>query len=451
MLKKIKNTFMLWFIKTFCLSILCTQLSFAQSNWEWRNPLPQGNNLLSVTFGGGQLVCVGSKGTVLTSSDGINWNIRNSGTTEDLISVTAGNNQFVAVGMNGTVLTSKDGVNWTQNTLNSDHFNSITYGNNYFVATGYRGTIMTSTDGSIWTIEESDPAESLNSVTCNSNTFVAVGYNVVFTSVNNVWVKKHVEGNLQSVIYANSKFIAVGDKGKIMSSSDGSKWEEINSGVSQSLYNVTFADNKFLAVGERGIILYSSDGIIWEKKNSNKDLNLHSATYNGNQFVIAGDKGTLLTSANATEWIDRVSGISATFTSVTFGNGKFVTVGCGSGSILNSFDGVTWVDTKQEIGSCPNSLTYGKDRFVAVGSGITTSVDGAVWNPIDLLLPKLLSVNYGLSQFLTVGSSGEIYSSQDGIIWKSQYSGTSRNLRSVAFSPAVFEIVSFFPKEINYF
>ena len=64
--------------------------------WTWRNPLPQGNALLSAAYGNGSFVTVGSYGTILTSSDGVTWTARTSGTTFDLQGVTYGNSSFVA-------------------------------------------------------------------------------------------------------------------------------------------------------------------------------------------------------------------------------------------------------------------------------------------------------------------------------------------------------------------
>lgn len=41
--------------------------------WTWRNPLPTGNQLNAITYGKGLFVAVGANSTIVTSSDGINW------------------------------------------------------------------------------------------------------------------------------------------------------------------------------------------------------------------------------------------------------------------------------------------------------------------------------------------------------------------------------------------
>ena len=67
-----KKSWNLFLICSFLYIILAANLSpvFAQSEpgeeWEWRNPLPQGNTLNGVTYGDGQFVAVGDAGTILT-------------------------------------------------------------------------------------------------------------------------------------------------------------------------------------------------------------------------------------------------------------------------------------------------------------------------------------------------------------------------------------------------
>src|SRR5437870_1618117 len=48
--------------------------------WTWRNPLPTGNRLHSITHGSGQFVAVGSAGTIITSAEGTNWVLRQAPT-----------------------------------------------------------------------------------------------------------------------------------------------------------------------------------------------------------------------------------------------------------------------------------------------------------------------------------------------------------------------------------
>ena len=92
------------------------------------------DDITSSTSSTGLFVTVGDNGIILTSSDGISWTKRTSGTTKNLYGVTYGNSTFVTVGDNGTILTSSDGTTWTSRTSNtSKDLYGVTYGNNTFV------------------------------------------------------------------------------------------------------------------------------------------------------------------------------------------------------------------------------------------------------------------------------------------------------------------------------
>jgi len=98
-------------------------------------------------------VAVGNSGTLLTSSDGITWTSRTSGTTKSLNGITYANNTFITVGGSGTIMTSSDGTSWTPKTSGTTKsLNGITYANSKFIVVSgdwdaNTGTIMNSADG----------------------------------------------------------------------------------------------------------------------------------------------------------------------------------------------------------------------------------------------------------------------------------------------------------------
>jgi hypothetical protein len=190
--------------------------------WTWRNPLPQGNPLLSVAYGHGSFVAVGSFGTILTSSDGVAWTLQNSGTMNWLWAVTYANNTFVAVGDNGTILTSLDGLTWaSQSSGISGCLYGVTYGKNTFVAVGDPGRILTSPDGVTWTSQTSGTLQGLMGVTYGNGTFVAVGLGTILTSADGVTWKTRPWRCTQwlwDVVYVNGTFVIVGDGGTIIQS-----------------------------------------------------------------------------------------------------------------------------------------------------------------------------------------------------------------------------------------
>ena len=53
---------------------------------------------------------------------------------------------------------------------------------------------------------------------------------------------------LTDVYYGNSTFVAVGVSGTILTSTDGTSWDNRSSGTSISLGGVTFGNNKFFVM-----------------------------------------------------------------------------------------------------------------------------------------------------------------------------------------------------------
>src|SRR3989339_644632 len=109
-----------------------------------------------VGYGSGRFIAVGDLGTVLTSSAGVTWTDRTSGTSNYLSGVGYGNGVFVIVGGLGAVLTSPDGMTWTARTSGTSRdLYGVAFGNGVFVATGDAGAVVTSSDGATWTVRAS--------------------------------------------------------------------------------------------------------------------------------------------------------------------------------------------------------------------------------------------------------------------------------------------------------
>lgn len=101
----------------------------------------------------GRIVAVGAQGTILTSTDGINWIVRNSGTNASLRGVVSSDTQIVVVGTGGRILTSTNGTNWAvQQSRTAMDLDGIAWSGGLFAAVGESGTIDTSPDGTIWTL-----------------------------------------------------------------------------------------------------------------------------------------------------------------------------------------------------------------------------------------------------------------------------------------------------------
>jgi hypothetical protein len=112
----------------------------------------------------------------------MNWQPVTTNTTADLrgvsygvTSLTTGASAYVAVGASGTVLTSTDGVNWTVQTLpGGGNLNAVTFGLQ-FIAVGAGGRIFTSADGVVWVLSPPATSQNLYAVAHGSLDYSAVG------------------------------------------------------------------------------------------------------------------------------------------------------------------------------------------------------------------------------------------------------------------------------------
>jgi len=97
--------------------------SFAQ--WEWQNPLPQGNGLGDVKFFNNQEGwTVGANGTIMHTTDGgITWEFQASGTTENLHEIFLYDNLTLwIIGSSGCILFTENGGNSWTSQLSGTHF-----------------------------------------------------------------------------------------------------------------------------------------------------------------------------------------------------------------------------------------------------------------------------------------------------------------------------------------
>jgi len=447
-------------------SIAATFVTSSIRTWNWRNPLPQGLATRHVeTDGNGSYAAVGDFGVIMTSSDGVEWNVRQSGTM-NLNSVAYGAGRFVAVGNGGRILRSStkaaDGyASWSEISSGSaSTLRGITYNGSVFVAVGNsqisenfpyvpKMTILTSPDGAVWSDHSQllaiNETLDLRDVAAGNGTVVAVGSGgVILTSSDNGNSWRRIPDDLNgrgstinSITFGSNSFVAVGEFAQITTSYDnGTTWNPISTlDVFDDLKGVAYGalgtgQNVFVAVGTDGAIITSENlGANWSAQisglaNNGSGAVLHTVVVGTTaaavpQILAAGEFGTLLASFDSFSWSSRlVSVSSATLRGVARGNATFVAVGGdpatidapASASIVSSPDnGLTWSARSIPAGS--QNLTaaaYGNGIFVAVGKSAFNSA-----NPT---------------------ATATILTSTNGTTWTSRSSGSFLGLNAVTFA-----------------
>ena len=223
--------------------------------------------LTAVTYAMDQFVAVGGSGTILTSANGQSWIARNSGSDDYLTAVAEGDGLIIALGfIRGAVLASSDGIDWVKRPSGiavGDQPSPVdlAWGNGRFCAVT-RASILNSIDGTTWTTvhENQNP---LFGIAYALGSFVAVGDGPVLTSEDGVHWTPHPRefgGRYVAVTGGAGHFAAVSNNSwaGLLVSNDGANWMERRAMKLGSLQGVCYADHRFYAVGQFGRILQSA-------------------------------------------------------------------------------------------------------------------------------------------------------------------------------------------------
>ena len=95
------------------------------------------------------------------------------------------------------------------------------------------------------------------------------------------------------IVFNGEYYVAVGEKGSVITSFDGLNWSLGSVGSDKNLYGITWGLNKFVAAGEEGVIFTSEDGKNWTKRDSDISSDIYGIEGNGDKFIAVGDMGKI--------------------------------------------------------------------------------------------------------------------------------------------------------------
>ncbi|WP_111642128.1 YCF48-related protein [Marinimicrobium alkaliphilum] len=268
------------------------------------------------------------------------------------------------------------------------------------------------------------------------------------------WVYPQPVGyNLNAVMADANRFIAIGSRGSLLSSPDGELWDVQHLGGA-ALRAISYNGARYVVVGgdasttSGGIIYYSDDGETWER--AARDLqtgSLNAVTWTGLDFIAAGlEPDTHLRSSDGETWDKITSGPSIPAETLAAYGGTLVAGG--PGALYRSLDGGdTWsaVLTLEETSGSFYALQADNDQFVAVGSasvgGFSTSPDGGDWSTEEN--DTAYTTNSADGRFTAVIRTGDDYwlTDRDGRVhrregelpnWSLQSSKLASDLNGIA-------------------
>lgn len=224
----------------------------------------------------GQFIAVGGSGSltnIFRSTDLAAWKASTTAVSGALNALATDGTNVVAVGESGKLWWSTDGANWSEGTGSGSLVTSSLYGVSYlasgkWAAVGAGGVLLTSVDGKVW----------IRSTATLPTALASIGW--------------------RSIAAIGSTWVAVGDTGAIMASTDsGLTWTDRSVGGTQTFYAVnasvtTYASlPQFLAVGASGIAYTSPDGATWTSQTTGVSTDLYGLWGTATQYVAVGAGG----------------------------------------------------------------------------------------------------------------------------------------------------------------
>ena len=433
--------------------ILCCLLTHnAQAvvgeDWQWINPYPSGNTVQDVIWDGGQFISVSTD--VKTSPDGKIWSLAANVSGR---AIAYSGSLYVLVGLAGSIQTSPDLVNWTDRVSGvsaANYFVDIIWNGEQFSAVTYQGDVVHSSDGVSWSLFYVGK-DRVGAIVYSGSQYVIAAYRLNGTSVSSdgeTWTVQTNNGFFKGLATNGAVYVAVSNGGNISSSSNGSSWtvRTITDLREPWFTSVTWDGSLFIAVAQNDVngsgsrlIWTSPDGISWTPRNAGTVNALWAVVGNGSSMVAVGNNGTVVTSSNGVNWDP--AHFDTDLNVILWAGGQYVAAGTStydsSSPILTSPNGYNWT-VHAAIPIRVNALAFNGSVYVAIGGVyIYTSSDALTWteqvNPATTN-QGLSDISWNGEMFVVVGSSGIVLTSNDGVNWAQQTSGTAMHFYTVIWA-----------------
>ena len=292
---------------------------------------------MGATWAGDRIVAVGKLGSIWTTNEDLDWTeqiYRHGGYITGIVWT---GTQWLAsytkyrhvngYGYLNAILSSVDGINWEIEDSGSVSFGYAIWFNNNVVATDLSNGILTSADGTAWTKRDSTLSVYLHDIEKSGSMVIAVGDSgTIKTSVDgNIWTQEvsDVKINLYSALWIGDQWLVGGDSATILLSADGKNWNKLDVVIdslppTDKVYAGTFKE--IALIGDELIanmiynsyhseILSSLDGKYWKKEYVQQGTCLTQMSCMGDKLYALRD-GFVITSADSGKsWIQGKSDI----------------------------------------------------------------------------------------------------------------------------------------------
>jgi serine/threonine protein kinase/photosystem II stability/assembly factor-like uncharacterized protein len=246
---------------------------------------------------------------------------------------------------------------------------------------------------------------------------------------------------LMDLLWDGGRFIAVGDRSAIVTSSDGVEWQRQGTYDVPWLGGIASNGQSYVVCGASFLndapLLFSSDGESWSRLDF-KSPDLEAVTWTGEQYVAVGRGGVIAVSKTGDEgWGGVIAGDSR-YHGAASQAGVTVLVGSG-GSIVVTTDGRRWMKRQSGVVQDLLAVAWAGSRWVAVGDAgtVLVSSDGATWEQRQCATSQgLQAVCWTGKRLIAGGKGGTAWISKNGDIWQPVPSGTKQDIQAIRHNDA---------------
>ncbi|MDZ7316303.1 MAG: YCF48-related protein [candidate division KSB1 bacterium] len=446
-------------MKSAIIGLCAVYTGLAQEQWQWLNPLPQGNNLFGVCAVGRRIVAVGELGTVLISIDGGTcWQVKHridnyEGTLYDVELVDE--RRGWAVGEDGAVFCSRNGgetFERQQTPLQTHLYDVVFLDSLRGCAVGRWGKIIVTDDGGKhWRGAESGVLRSLHAVCrLEGDRLLAVGRGgtvLLSSDAGQSWksVDMPTAENLRCVAYAMGKAVAAGDNGILFFSLDGGEsWQRVTAGEKALDWRcaAVSGDSLFILYGVSGTkgeaapsgeLYFSRDAVEWQRAAVDWAPSIYAVRGSREDLWMVGRCGLVLRWASGAAAPETLSSsIAESLRASFFVDERHVRLAGGQQISRTNDGGKTWMTVNLNTAHQLYSVWFASaDTGWVVGGGVVyrngfpglhgdfffTTDGGETWQPqpTEGTLTRLRSIRfYNRRIGCTVGDGGALFKTSDG-------------------------------------
>lgn len=321
-------------------------------------------------------------------------------------------------------------IGWTN--IFGGYLNSIASKGEGFVVVGTDGAVLYSSNGINWISQISNTVENLNGVTANYsfNLYLACGNEgtFVYSTDGKEWTVGTSSSTVDfyAIACSATRAVAVGATGTIVTSSDGMTYGTVTSPTTNDLSSVVFDGSKFIAVGDGGTVIYSSDGLTWSTATIDTTENLNGVNYNSatGDIIIVGDNGIVKMTDNLTDWSTVDVGSTGNLNSVCYNSYLTKYIICGDDGTLITGIGSEWILQNANSNVDFTAVYFSADlglNFISGQGFLARSANETGWiTCISIADTQLYDIIYIAEKglYIASGTNGYIFVSENAENWE---------------------------------